>query len=164
MDRKEQEIMDRIKDRAEEIKAPDSLSPDHVKEMLEGKKQKKRLRPYQVTALAAACLAVVIAGAVWGSRDGASDKSKPPGSAIKSATAGRLPARIVMMRSTSILRDTRRRWGRRNSSHRTQRPRRWKARHKTARQEMRPHRRMPEPGHQMRAQPMEKAPDTPRPM
>ena len=64
MDRKEQEIMDRIKDRAEEIKAPDSLSPDHVKEMLEGKKQKKRLRPYQVTALAAACLAVVIAGAV----------------------------------------------------------------------------------------------------
>ena len=27
MDRKEQEIMDRIKDRAEEIKAPDSLSP-----------------------------------------------------------------------------------------------------------------------------------------
>ena len=80
MDRKEQEIMDRIKDRAEEIKAPDSLSPDHVKEMLEGKKQKKRLRPYQVTALAAACLAVVIAGAVWGSRDGASDKSKPPGS------------------------------------------------------------------------------------
>lgn len=28
MDRKEQEIMDRIKDRAEEIKAPDSLSPD----------------------------------------------------------------------------------------------------------------------------------------
>jgi len=43
MDRKEQEIMDRIKDRAEEIKAPDSLSPDHVKEMLEGKKQKKRL-------------------------------------------------------------------------------------------------------------------------
>ena len=31
-------------------------------------------------SVAAACLAVVIAGAVWGSRDGASDKSKPPGS------------------------------------------------------------------------------------
>ena len=45
MDRREQEIMDRITDRAEEIKAPDSLSPVHVKEMLEGKKQKKRLRP-----------------------------------------------------------------------------------------------------------------------
>ena len=62
------------------LKAADSLSPDHVKEMLEGKKQKKRLRPYQVTALAAACLAVVIAGAVWGSRDGTPDKSKPSGS------------------------------------------------------------------------------------
>ena len=80
MDRKEREIIDRIKDRADEIKAADSLSPDHVKEMLEGKKQKKRLRPYQVTALAAACLAVVIAGAVWGSRDGTPDKSKPSGS------------------------------------------------------------------------------------
>lgn len=80
MDRKEQEIMDKITDRAEEIKAPDSLSPVHVKEMLEGKKQKKRLRPCQATALAAACLAVVITGVVWGTRDGASDKSKPPGS------------------------------------------------------------------------------------
>ena len=31
MDRKEREIIDRIKDRADEIKAADSLSPDHVK-------------------------------------------------------------------------------------------------------------------------------------
>ena len=29
MDRKEREIIDRIKDRADEIKAADSLSPDH---------------------------------------------------------------------------------------------------------------------------------------
>ena len=96
MDRKEQEIMDRIKDRAEEIKAPDSLSPDHVKEML--KASRSGCVPYQVTALAAACLAVVIAGAVWGSRDGASDKSKPPGSGSNQISDSRQITSAAIMR------------------------------------------------------------------
>lgn len=65
MDRREQDVLDQIRKQTEDIDVPESLKPDNVSRMLEGKKPKRRIRPYQIGTLAAACVAAIIGIAVW---------------------------------------------------------------------------------------------------
>lgn len=65
MDRREQDMLEKIRKQTEDIEVPENLKPDNVSQMLEGRKQKKRTWPYQIGALAAACIVVVIGIVVW---------------------------------------------------------------------------------------------------
>ena len=70
MDRKEQDILEKIKKQAEDIKTPESLKPDHVCAMLGEKKAKRRIKPYQIGAAAAACVTVIAGILAWGLQSG----------------------------------------------------------------------------------------------
>lgn len=73
MDRKEQEILERIREQSERTKIPESLRPEAVRERLEhdplGKPVKKyRRRMYQAGSVAAACLVLAAGILIWGGR------------------------------------------------------------------------------------------------
>lgn len=64
MDKKEQDILNMIKEQTEEIKVPESLEPEVVRRKLERQEQKKNRRKiYQIGGLAAAC--VVLAAGIF---------------------------------------------------------------------------------------------------
>ena len=74
----EQDIADQIARLSEDTEVPDSLKPENIEKLLEGKKQKKHFRPYQIGLVAAACVAVVAGAVVWQQgkiQDGVSDSS-----------------------------------------------------------------------------------------
>lgn len=65
MDRRDQDVLEQIRKQTEQVDMPESLKPDNVSRMLEGKRPKRRIRSYQIGALAAACVVAVIGIAVW---------------------------------------------------------------------------------------------------
>lgn len=77
MDRREQEVLEEIRKKTEGVEVPDSLQPESIGRMLEGKKQKKRIRPWQMGVLAAACVAVVAGAVLWQTRDNSSQDGTP---------------------------------------------------------------------------------------
>lgn len=70
MENKEQEIKKEIRDRSEEIRIPENLEPEKIREMLEEReaergKTRKRLPVYRIGILAAACLTLVCGTAIY---------------------------------------------------------------------------------------------------
>lgn len=63
MNKKEQELIQRLREKMEDVTVPDSVKPECIKEVLGEKeeKQKRKIRPFRIGALAAACL-VLVAG------------------------------------------------------------------------------------------------------
>ncbi len=73
MDKREQDVLDQIRQKTADVKTPEGLEPENIQRMLEEKEsggavcrnRKKRWGIKQTGVLAAACLAVVIGIAVW---------------------------------------------------------------------------------------------------
>lgn len=72
MDKREQDVLDQVRQKTEEVRIPKSLEPENIKQMLEEKegrasfgKPQGRWGVRQASALAAACLALVVGFAVW---------------------------------------------------------------------------------------------------
>lgn len=61
----EQDIIDQISKISEKVNIPDSLHPENIEKLLEGKKQKKRFSPYQIGLVAAACVVVAAGIGMW---------------------------------------------------------------------------------------------------
>ena len=61
----EQKMIDQISEMSENVDVPDSLKPENIEKLLEGKKQKKRFRPYQIGLVAAACVIVAAGIGMW---------------------------------------------------------------------------------------------------
>lgn len=61
----EQDIIDQISKISENVNVPDNLKPENIEKLLEGKKQKKNIRPYQIGLVAAACVIVAAGIGVW---------------------------------------------------------------------------------------------------
>lgn len=75
MDRKEQEILERIRERAEEIQVPETLYPEEMKKRLRKEtssmqKSKYRKRLYAAGSVAAACVVFAAGLLIWGDRQG----------------------------------------------------------------------------------------------
>lgn len=75
MDRREQEILERIREQSEETRIPESLRPEAVRERLEqdpyGKPAKKyRRRMYRAASAAAACLVLTAGILIWAGHTG----------------------------------------------------------------------------------------------
>ena len=73
MDRKEQEILERIRERAEEIQVPETLYPEEMKKRLRKEtssmqKSKYRKRLYAAGSVAAACVVFAAGLLIWGDR------------------------------------------------------------------------------------------------
>lgn len=64
-DRDEQDIIDQVSKLSETVHIPDSLHPENIEMLLEGKQQKKRFRPYQLGLVAAACVIVAAGIGMW---------------------------------------------------------------------------------------------------
>lgn len=65
MNKKEQDIIQKLQEKTDDIKVPEKLNPENVRQMLEGRTKKKRIRPYHIGALAAACVAVIAGAAAY---------------------------------------------------------------------------------------------------
>ena len=73
MDKREQDVLDQIRQKTSDVKTPEGLEPENIQRMLEEKEsggafsrsRKKRWGVKQTGVLAAACLVVVIGFAVW---------------------------------------------------------------------------------------------------
>lgn len=67
MNKKEQDFIRKLKKKTDDIKIPDSIKPEQVEKLLEEKEKqkKKKISPYRVGALAAACLVCAIGIAVY---------------------------------------------------------------------------------------------------
>lgn len=61
----EQDIIDQISKISENVNVPDNLKPKNIERLLEGKKQKKNIKPYQIGLVAAACVIVAAGIGVW---------------------------------------------------------------------------------------------------
>lgn len=61
MKKNEQDIIQELKEKTDNIKVPDSMEPDRISQLLEGHKKKTKIGLYRIGALAAACL-VLVAG------------------------------------------------------------------------------------------------------
>ena len=65
MDRREQEVLDRLREKTADVETPEKLRPENICQMLEEKDQGPervqmiRKRTWKACALAAACVAVV---------------------------------------------------------------------------------------------------------
>ena len=71
----EQDIADQIARLSEDTEVPDSLQPENIEKLLEGKKQKKHFRPYQIGLVAAACVAGTVVWQQGKMHNGVSDSS-----------------------------------------------------------------------------------------
>lgn len=74
MDKREQQILDQIREQAEEVAIPETLRPEAIRKRLEedpdGKIRKRyRRRIYRAGSVAAACLVVAAGMLVWGVRE-----------------------------------------------------------------------------------------------
>lgn len=81
MNKKEQEFIQKLKEKTDDIQIPGSLEPENMIQMLEKRGKKKRtVSPYRIGALAAACLVLVAGIAVYTNgnlkRDIAPDKKE----------------------------------------------------------------------------------------
>ncbi len=73
MDKREQDVLNKVRQKTADVEVPESLRPDNVRQMLEEKSDEKTqgggrrkiVRIRRMSALAAACVAVVIGIAVW---------------------------------------------------------------------------------------------------
>ncbi len=72
MDKREQDVLEQVRQKTEDIKVPENLEPENIRQMLEEKvsaaslgKRHRRWGVRQTSALAAACLAVVVGFAAW---------------------------------------------------------------------------------------------------
>ena len=73
MDKREQDVLDQIRQKTADVKMPESLEPENIQRMLEEKQsgdafrqsQKRRWGVKQTGILAAACLVIVVGIAVW---------------------------------------------------------------------------------------------------
>lgn len=66
MNRNEQELIQRLKEKTDHIEIPDSVRPEHIKEILEEKdSKKKKISPFRIGTLAAACLVLAAGIAVY---------------------------------------------------------------------------------------------------
>ena len=72
MDKREQDVLEQVRQKTEDIKVPENLEPENIRQMLEEKvsaaslgKMHRRWGVRQTSALAAACLAVVVGFAAW---------------------------------------------------------------------------------------------------
>lgn len=66
MNKREQDIIRKLKDKTSDITAPDSLKPEQIIRTLEEKENKKRkISPFRIGALAAACFVIVAGIAVY---------------------------------------------------------------------------------------------------
>lgn len=73
MNKNEQDMINRLKEKTGEVQVPDGLKPENVEKLLAKKGKKKKLSPYRIGAVAAACLVVVAGVAVYqgvGMREG----------------------------------------------------------------------------------------------
>lgn len=61
----EQDIIDQISKISENVNVPDNLKPKNIERLVEGKKQKKNIKPYQIGLVAAACVIVAAGIGVW---------------------------------------------------------------------------------------------------
>ena len=89
----EQDIVDQIAKMSEDTEIPDSLRPENIEKMLEGKKQKRHFRPYQAGLVAAACVAVVAGAIVWQQgkmHNGSSDSSNMAAGNTESRTGNKI--------------------------------------------------------------------------
>lgn len=66
MNKNEQDLIQKIAEKTEDIQAPGRLKPEQISQMLEKKGKKRKLSPYRIGALAAACLVLVAGAAVYG--------------------------------------------------------------------------------------------------
>ncbi len=72
MDRREQELLDKIRENTADVEVPEKLKPENIRQMLEAKdlaqKKARKFKPYswKVCVSAAACVVFVIGLAVWG--------------------------------------------------------------------------------------------------
>ncbi len=64
MNKKEQDFIRKLKGKTDDIKIPDSVKPEQVEKLLK-EKQKKKINPFRIKALAAACLVLVAGIAVY---------------------------------------------------------------------------------------------------
>lgn len=91
MDRREQEVLDRLREKTADVETPEKLRPENICQMLEEKDQGPervqmiRKRTWKACALAAACVAVVSL-AVWKMPD---ENRYLPDSEVGSTSAGR---------------------------------------------------------------------------
>lgn len=66
MNKKEQDLIQRLKEKTDNITVPDSVKPDHIRQTLEETERKKRgLSPFRTGIVAAACLAIAAGIAVY---------------------------------------------------------------------------------------------------
>lgn len=92
MDRREQDVLEWIRQETEEIDVPQKLEPDNIRRMLEEKEAlerpgKKKRRAYRIGLAAAACVAVAGGLAAWqAARPDYSDRTVGPGSMADAGT------------------------------------------------------------------------------
>lgn len=65
MNKNEQNMIDQIRKEAEEIDIPERLKPDQIQELLENRKQKKRISASKIGILVAACVVIVAGILLW---------------------------------------------------------------------------------------------------
>ena len=72
MDKRDQDILNQVRKKTADVEVPKSLEPDNIRRMLEekekadsGKGRKRRWGIRQTSALAAACLVVVVGFVAW---------------------------------------------------------------------------------------------------
>jgi len=80
MNKNEQDLIQELAEKTENIQIPEQLEPENISEMLEKKGKKRRLSPYKAGALIAACIVLVAGAAVYEnthfSRDLTSDRTQ----------------------------------------------------------------------------------------
>lgn len=85
MNKREQDIIQKLKDKTSDITAPDSLKPEQIIRTLEEKENKKRkISPFRIGALAAACLVLAAGIAVYrNGSTGCKPEEEKPGEVLK---------------------------------------------------------------------------------
>lgn len=65
MNKKEQDIIQKIKEKTNDVELPEKLAPEQIGKMLEEKGKKKKISPFRIGAAAAACFVAVIGAVVY---------------------------------------------------------------------------------------------------
>lgn len=88
MNKREQDVLDQVRQRTADIEVPEKLEPDNIRRMLEEKEREKEKKENkksrwgvrQTSALAAACVAAVIGIAAWKTSGAGGPADSRPGS------------------------------------------------------------------------------------
>lgn len=65
MNKREQDIIQKLREKTDDIKLPEKLAPENVQQQLEKNAQKKKINLWRIGGLAAACIAVIAGAAVY---------------------------------------------------------------------------------------------------